>query len=101
MPERPYSNQQRRGPAVAHLAWFTPEEYKKLLKAAKKPDVFDPDFETWHNSARERVKKAFSQGERIVKVPVDVDAFVAWCKKLKKEPNPESLDEFAELPSGE
>ena len=51
------------------LAWYTHEGWKRLCT-----------FEDWERGALAAVRDLESAGQQIRKVPIDVDALVAWCR---------------------
>src|SRR5438105_13204638 len=62
------------------LAWYTDEGWKRLCEVADDRDTLDDTFEDWERGALAAVRDLESAGQQIRKVPIDVDALVAWCR---------------------
>jgi hypothetical protein len=64
------------GSCVA-LAWYRPEEWKKLRAVAV--DGLEATYEEWVAHAEMALREAVAAGLDVVKVPVAVGDLVAWC----------------------
>ncbi len=51
-----------------------------MCELADDRDTLDDTFEDWERGALAAVRDLESAGQQIRKVPIDVDALVAWCR---------------------
>lgn len=65
---------------VVGLVWYTRENYPRILDVMEDRDVLPDTFDDWQHRAEEGRKKLFSQGFAVLKVQLDADEFVAWCR---------------------
>ncbi|HVC94870.1 MAG TPA: hypothetical protein VND64_14330 [Pirellulales bacterium] len=66
------------------VAWFDAVQFTKLRQVADDLEAFDENFEDWQRSADRSVRELLNSGLAIRRVPIDVDALVAWCRKHGK-----------------
>lgn len=62
------------------VAWYTPEQYKRLLQVAEDRDNLEETYEEWKATAEETLPEFEKQGVLVRKVYIDVEELVAWCK---------------------
>ncbi len=63
------------------LAWYTREGWARLRELAEDREALDDTFEDWERGALAAICDLQSAGRRVRKVPVDIDALVAWCRE--------------------
>ena len=61
------------------LAWYTRQAWARLRELADDRDKLDDTFEDWERGAMAAIRDLESIGRQVHKVPIDVDALVAWC----------------------
>jgi hypothetical protein len=76
-------------------AWFRREDYQRIRQIMDDSDKFPPDFDAWEERAKGQVEEAKRQGLIITPVPLDPDAFLAFCETEKMSPNGEARAKFA------
>ena len=62
------------------VAWYLADQWELLRERADDPEVLVERYEDWVEQADRMVALFKSQGMRVVKVEVDVEEVVAWCK---------------------
>ncbi len=65
---------------VVGFAWFDRTQWHHLTGVVDDRNELDDTFEKWEQNALDALRRLERQGQRAVKVHIDVDAFVAWCK---------------------
>ncbi len=62
------------------VAWYLADQWELLRERADDPEVLVERYEDWVEQADRMVALFKSQGMRVVKVEVDIEEVVAWCK---------------------
>jgi hypothetical protein len=62
------------------LAWYSREAWVRLREIADDREELDDTYEDWERGALAAIRELESVGRRIVKVPIDIDALLAWCR---------------------
>ncbi|HTW39187.1 MAG TPA: BrnT family toxin [Steroidobacteraceae bacterium] len=89
-PKRPRGSRRRRKPLQAAsdtqlgLAWYTREAWERLRQLADDVEALDESFEDWERGALSAIRELESVGRSVQKVPVDIDALVAWCRERSR-----------------
>jgi len=76
------------------VAWDTPEQWKRLKSLAADADALDDTHQAWLKNASGHVRRLKQQGFEVVKVPIDVEEWVAWCQKNGKALDGAARSEF-------
>ena len=63
------------------LAWYSREAWERLRAIADDREKLDDSFEEWERSALQAIGDLASVGRQVRKVPIDVDAYVTWCRE--------------------
>ena len=63
------------------LAWYSRESWEKLRRIADDRKQLDDSFEEWERGALQAIRDLASVGRRVQKVPIDVEAYVTWCRE--------------------
>lgn len=66
------------------VAWYTREGWERLREIADDPDALDESFEAWERQALSALAELQAAGHRIRKVPIDIEALVAWCRDRQR-----------------
>lgn len=87
----------RQHPLRLGIAWYTSEQFARLKVVAADADSMDDTYEDWLINATTNLQKFQEEGFDIVKVPFDVDEWVAWCKKNEKPLTGASRSQFTSM----
>ena len=69
--------------AVVGYAWYSREEYKKVIEASKDElGILVATYDKWKNTADRNVKKMKDKGWIVIKVKVKSDDLQKWLNKL-------------------
>ncbi len=69
---------------VVGIGWYDPAEWAKLKSIAADSDKLDDTYEDWLSGA-ERAERELARRDLVVRrVPVNIDALVAWCAARQK-----------------
>src|ERR1700683_4250935 len=63
------------------LAWYTREAWARLREIATDRDALDDRFEDWERGALAAIGELESAGRKVRKVPIDIEALLAWCRE--------------------
>jgi hypothetical protein len=78
------------GPVLG-IAWYKEAQWDRLREVCTDGDSLEVTFEQWFANATKTIpilaRKAGLPLSSIVKVVVDVDEFLAWCKVRQCEPD--------------
>lgn len=79
---------------VFGLAWFDRAQWQRLTEVVEIRAELDDTYEQWEQSANEALRKFESQGQKVEKVQIDVQALVSWCKAKGLPVNGKSRSEY-------
>ena len=65
---------------VIGVAWYTPEQYERLLQIADDRDNLEDTYEEWKATAEKTLPELEKAGVLIRKIYIDVAELVSWCK---------------------
>lgn len=65
------------------LAWYGREDWERLHEIADDRDKLDDTYEDWERQALKMIRDLEAVGQRIRKVPINIEALIAWCAERK------------------
>ena len=65
------------------LAWYSREDWERLHDIADDRDKLDDTYEDWERQALKMIQDLEAVGQQIRKVPIDIEALIAWCRERK------------------
>jgi hypothetical protein len=65
------------------LAWYSREDWERLHEIADDRDNLDDTYEDWERQALKMIQDLKAAGQQIRKVPIDIEALIAWCRERK------------------
>jgi hypothetical protein len=65
------------------LAWYSREDWERLHEIADDRDKLDDTYEDWERQALKMIQDLEAVGQQIRKVPIDIEALIAWCRERK------------------
>ena len=68
-------------PRRVGLPWYEPDCYDALRASLADGDRLPPRYETWRNATEQMEREVQRSGVEVVRVPIEPDAFVAWCDR--------------------
>ena len=66
------------------LAWYGREDWKRLHEIADDRDKLDDTYEDWERQALKMIQDLEAVDRRIRKVPINIEALIAWCRERKR-----------------
>jgi hypothetical protein len=66
--------------AAIGLAWYTREGWERLRELAVDRAQLDDSFDDWERGAQAAIAELAAIGTVVRKVPIDVEALLAWCQ---------------------
>jgi hypothetical protein len=66
------------------LAWYSREDWERLREIADDRDKLDDTYEDWERQALKMIHDLEAVGRRIQKVPINIEALIAWCRERKR-----------------
>lgn len=88
------SSRARDLPVIAGLAWYDLAQWTKLKQIAEDAQELDDTHEDWQRNAERTERALRRRGFNLRRVPIDIDALVAWCQARGKPLNGESRVEY-------
>jgi hypothetical protein len=71
-------------PLVVGIAWYDSTQWTKLKQIAADTEQLDDTHEEWQRNAERTERQLAADGMAVRRVPIDVDALVAWCRAQNK-----------------
>ena len=68
-------------PRSVGLAWYKPEHYVALRAGLADGAKLPPLYETWRIATEQMEREVQRSGIEVVRVPIEPDAFRAWCAR--------------------
>jgi hypothetical protein len=62
------------------LAWYTREGWERLRELAVDREQLDDSFDAWERGAQAAIAELAAMGRTVRKVPIDLEALLAWCR---------------------
>ena len=72
-------NHNRVSKMVVGVAWYKPEQWKRLLEISADRDELESTHAEWERNAEQSMKRFARGGLRLERVPVDVEELLQWC----------------------
>ena len=66
---------------VLGVGWYRPEQWTLLLSVSVDRDELESTHAEWLSSAESSLKTIREAGYNPVKIDIDVEEMIAWCKK--------------------
>ncbi len=81
--------------AVVAVGWYKPSQWERLEEIA--PDVKElwESYEQWHAAMTRRISRRPGQPRRYVKVEIDVEELLEWCRRQGRPVDAAARAEFA------
>jgi hypothetical protein len=77
------------------LAWYTPEQWRRMRDTAEDADDLDATYEEWLANAERTEKEIAAAGGHIERVMVDVDELLAWLDETGRRATSASRSVYA------
>lgn len=77
------------------FCWYQREEWEKLKTSATDPEILDDTYEEWISKANSAISQIRVNGNVVVKISINIDEWVSWCKENNYEFNASARSEFA------
>ena len=68
-------------PTRVPLAWYSPEHYDAFRRGVADGAKLPETHEAWRISAEQVEREVKRSGVDVVRVPVELAAFTAWCER--------------------
>jgi hypothetical protein len=77
------------------IAWYSKDEWEAWKLSVSDPEIFEDTFAEWNVLAEEKYKKLRSEGAVVFKVPIILQAFLAWCRDTSRPPDARARIQYA------
>lgn len=67
--------------AAVGIAWYRREDYHRILDVMADAHRLPPTYESWLKAAEQGIRQLEAAGHVTVKVQLDPDLFVTWCRQ--------------------
>lgn len=68
-------------PRHVGLPWYAEEQYEALRASLPDGAKLPPHYETWRIATEQMEREVQRSGVAVVRVPIEVAAFTAWCAR--------------------
>jgi hypothetical protein len=65
------------------LSWYSREDWERLHEIADDRAKLDDTYEDWERQALKMIQDLEAVGRRVQKVPINIEALIAWCRERK------------------
>jgi hypothetical protein len=80
-------------PRSVGLAWYEPDDYPRIREAA--PESGLPEsYATWQVSALQIEREVARSGVAVVRIRIEPEAFLAWCRARGTAPDAKARAAF-------
>lgn len=76
------------------VLWWKPEQWEKARKVCLNGDDFFETYLEWEIRAEKTIKQLREHRLKVVKVEIDLNELVAWCKQENKPLGGKARSEF-------
>ncbi|MGQ0502051.1 MAG: hypothetical protein ACT4P0_05485 [Panacagrimonas sp.] len=80
---------------IACIPWYTREHYEEIRRTMADGAAMFRDYRRWLAAAKDNVARVEAQGYRVLKVVIEPEAFLAWCRRQGKRPDLDARLGFA------
>lgn len=80
---------------TAGIPWYARESYDDIRRAMADAGSLPEDYAYWLSSAESVETAVASAGVRVVRVPLDLAAFLAWCEARAVPPDGKARSSYA------
>lgn len=77
------------------MAWYQPNDYERLKQIFSDGDKLPATYEQWLQKAENGIAQLRRDGHVIVKVNLNPDTFIEWCRVRGLDVNSDSRRRFA------
>jgi hypothetical protein len=85
----------QQAPNVLGVPWYSPEQYARVVSIMADPQALPATFQEWRGTVDYLQEQAKAAGIRIVRAPLDPDAFLAWCAQHGLAPDGRARTRYA------
>ncbi|WP_298958388.1 hypothetical protein [uncultured Methylobacterium sp.] len=82
-------------PRSVGMAWYRAEDYARLREVVEDAARLPASFEAWRASAEQVEREVARSGVAVVRVTVEPEAFLAWCRHHDQAPNGAARSRYA------
>ncbi len=77
------------------IAWFRPDQWERLREVSADSVELEADHNDWLGHAEKTLFELHTQGMNVVRVDVDVEDLLHWCRTKQRPVNAESRSKYA------
>jgi hypothetical protein len=81
--------------AILGVAWYRPEQWDRLLEISSDRGDLEDTYSEWVEAASMAFENARKAGINVIKVEVDAEELVEWCRSRNLPLNGNSRSRFA------
>ncbi|MEH3148001.1 MAG: hypothetical protein PGN34_22285 [Methylobacterium frigidaeris] len=82
-------------PRSVGIAWYRAGDYARLREAMEDSDRLPASFEAWRASAEQVEREVSRSGVAVIRVTIEPDAFLDWCRNSGATPNGSARARYA------
>ncbi|GAB4187681.1 MAG: hypothetical protein Tsb002_13170 [Wenzhouxiangellaceae bacterium] len=79
---------------IIGISWFQPAQWERLLEISEDREELDDSYEDWRKNASRTIEQMALQGQKVIKVQIDLDDLEFWCYENKLPINGQSRSQY-------
>ena len=68
-----------RAKRVVAVAWYSPDQWQRLLEVSADADLLEKTHEEWLVAAQQAFDEIVASGVVPIKVPIEIQDLIDWC----------------------
>lgn len=78
------------------MPWFPRDRYDQFRASLKDTEHYPADYDTWIHLCEATEREWIESGATVLRVSVNPEAFLKWCKRRYAKPNRRAVEVFIE-----
>ena len=88
------SNNQDEARIITGVAWYRPEQWRRLREVAEDVENLEESYEEWLQTAERLIREGIPSNVSIEKIDVDVEDLLTWCNARGFEINGKTRTQY-------
>ncbi len=99
--KRKKNTNQEEGKPILGVGWYKENQWALLLKHSVDRENLEPTYAEWLEGISEGIENLSKSGLQVVKIPIDVEEMIKWCKESEYPFDGESRATYISLKTKE
>ena len=80
---------------ICALAYYRKDQYDRYREISVDKEALSKSYDEMMVSAKSKYKEMENKGFKVVKIDIDIEELIEWCRNRKVTINPESRTKFS------